>query len=61
MVCFAIKDSNGLYWCGLNYWDKQLRKAKLYKSIKWATEVKNNSRFRGKTLSIVSVEIHEVN
>lgn len=60
MMCFAIKDANGFYWCGLNYWDKQLRKAKLYNSIKWATEVKNDSRFRSKMLRIVSVEIYEV-
>lgn len=60
MTCYAIKDNRGVYWCGLNYWDKQLRKAKLYNSIKWATEVMKDRKLKDRTLNIVKVEIHEV-
>lgn len=60
MICFVIKDSGGFYWCGMNHWDKQLRKAKLYTSKKWATEVKSDSRFKNMELNIIAVEINEV-
>ena len=36
---YVIKFNNGLYWCGYNTSDKQLRKAKIYTSIKYAREV----------------------
>ena len=36
---YVIKFNNGLYWCGYNSSDKQLRKAKIYTSIKYAREV----------------------
>ena len=36
--CFAIKNENGFYYCGLKKWDKQIRKAKIYTSIKYAQE-----------------------
>ena len=43
---YVIKNEyNGLYWCGLKQWDKQLRKAKIYHSEKYATDaIKQYSR-----------------
>ena len=35
---YVIKFNNGLYWCGYNTADKQIRKAKIYNSIKYARE-----------------------
>lgn len=35
-ISFAIKNTYGLYYCGLKVWDKQVRKAKLYHSRKYA-------------------------
>ena len=35
---YAVKFNNGLYWCGYNTADKQIRKAKIYTSIKYAQE-----------------------
>lgn len=39
---YVIKFDNDLYWCGLNTVDKQIRKAKVYNSIKYATETAEN-------------------
>lgn len=39
---YVIKFDNDLYWCGLNTVDKQIRKAKIYNSIKYATETAEN-------------------
>ena len=36
---YVIKFDNGLYWCGYNKADMQIRKAVIYKSIKKAFEV----------------------
>lgn len=30
---------DGTYWCGLNHWDKQLRKAQMFHSLKYANDV----------------------
>ena len=35
---YVVKFNNGLYWCGYNTADKQIRKAKIYTSIKYAQE-----------------------
>lgn len=43
----------GTYWCGLNTWDNQLRKAKVFYSLKYANEV--HDRF--KELKLKNVEI----
>lgn len=32
----VLKNSDGIYYCGLHTCDKQLRKAKIYHSAKWA-------------------------
>lgn len=34
----VIKDEKDNYYCGLNKWDKQLRKAKIYHSERYAKE-----------------------
>ena len=62
---YAIKDKNGFYYIGYNYighnqWDKQLRKAKLYHSIFYANQIKEDNRFISRELSIVKVFIEEV-
>lgn len=60
MIYYAVKDADGLYWCGMNYWDKQLRKARFYNSLKYARAVLEDSRFREKELKIITAELHEV-
>ena len=35
---YVVKFNNGLYWCGYNTANKQIRKAKIYTSIKYARE-----------------------
>lgn len=57
---FAIKDKNGFYYCGYNYWDKQLRKATLYKSYQMAINVRDDKRFRERKPFIIQVEISEI-
>lgn len=66
---YVIKYANGQYFCGLNQFDKQLRKAKIYTSKKWITEVaeelKTRKRYNQKVAptleyKIVKVEIKEV-
>ena len=32
---------DGMFYCGMKYWDKQLRKAKIYHSLKYAKDVVN--------------------
>ena len=56
---FVIKniDTNE-YFIGFNKWDKQLRKAKIYHSIKYANDVINDSEY--KNLKIVKILIREV-
>lgn len=58
---YVIKDSiTKEYFCGMNTWDKQLRKAKIYHSVKYANDVMNDSRFGNRTMNIAKVEIKEV-
>lgn len=59
-ICFAIKDENGLYYCGLKKWDKQLRKAQLFHSFKYAAAVRDNPDFAAVGLKIVRVRISEI-
>lgn len=56
--CYAVKFNDGSYWIGRNKWDKQLRKAKLFHSLKYANEV--IERFPQHNPKIVKVEIREV-
>lgn len=46
-------EDHGTYWCGLNTWDDQLRKANIFHSLKYANEV--HERF--KQLKLKNVEI----
>lgn len=57
-VCFAVKDEEGFYWCGLNKWDKQLRKAQLFHSWKWAIEARDR-KCGARSTRIVKVRITE--
>ena len=59
-LVYAVKDSNGNYFIGYNHWDKQIRKAKLYRSYKYAKETMDDSRFADREKSIVQVRITEV-
>ena len=57
---FAVKDREGYYFIGLNKWDKQLRKAKLYHSYKYAKETRDDVRFIERDTFIVRVRITEL-
>lgn len=57
---FAIKDTeSNLYFVGFGQFDKQLRKAKLYTSERYANEVINDKRFKDRNLTLVKVMISE--
>ncbi|MSS07118.1 hypothetical protein FYJ38_00495 [Clostridium sp. WB02_MRS01] len=56
---FAVKDREGYYFIGYNKWDKQLRKAKLYHSYKFAKETCDDVRFIERETFIVRVQICE--
>lgn len=58
-MVFAAKDKDGYYFIGNNQWDKQLRKAKLYRSYKWAQDIQNDTRFIERDIVIVRVRIYE--
>lgn len=57
---FAVKDREGYYFIGFNKWDKQLRKAKLYHSYKYAKEIRDDVRFIERDTFIVRVRITEL-
>lgn len=57
---FVVKDSqSNEYFCGMNIWDKQLRKAKIYHWERYAKEITNDTRFKRRKLIIVPVTIME--
>lgn len=58
MNFFAVKSNDGSYWIGYDQWDKQIRKAKLFVSLKYAHAVVK--RYPKLTPKIVKVEIREV-
>ena len=57
---YAVKDSNGYYYIGYNRWDKQIRKAVLYRSLKYAKETMDARRFADRERFIVKVRITEI-
>lgn len=48
-------ENDGTYWCGFNKWDKQLRKAKVFQSLKYANEL--HRRFDALKLKNVEIRI----
>lgn len=57
---YVVKDSiTKEYYCGMNKWDKQLRKATIYHSIRYANAIMKDSRFSNRTMGVVKVEIKE--
>ena len=60
VITFAIKDRNGYFYTGYNTWSKQLRKAKLYNSYKWAKEIRDDIRFVERETFIVRVRTMEL-
>lgn len=36
---YVIQADDGMFYCGMRYWDKQLRKAKIYHSLSFARYV----------------------
>lgn len=56
--CFAIKNECGEYYTGCG-WDKQLRKAKLYHSYKYAKDIRDAPGYDALAKKIVKVRISE--
>ena len=63
---YVVKFNNGLYWCGYNTADKQIRKAKIYTSVKYAREAGMDVLSRRRIINlntdgfqIVEVELKE--
>lgn len=59
-LCFALKTEGGTYYCGLNKWDEQVRKAQLFHSEKRAKEASDAQEKKNGIVShIVRVFIAE--
>ena len=56
---FAVKDREGYYFIGYNKWDRQLRKAKLYHSYRYAKKTCDDVRFIERDTFIVRVSVFE--
>lgn len=59
-LVFAVKDRNGFYYIGMNKWDKQVRKATLYRQYKYAKEMCDDIRFIERDTYIVRIRIMEL-
>lgn len=59
-TCYAVKDENGVYYCGLKKWDKQLRKAQLFHSFRWAKQIRDCPAYAGQGTRIVRIQIDEI-
>ena len=57
---YVVKFNNGLYWCGYNTADKQLRKAKIYTSIKYAQEAGMDCLSRRKHINLTADDFQVV-
>lgn len=56
-----LDTENNTYYCGLNTWDKQLRKAKIYHQNKWADDVIKDYNKKGKSkLTKITVSINVI-
>ena len=55
---FAIKNDGDGYYTGFG-WDKQLRKAKLYHSFKYAKDIRDSPCYASLGTKIVKVRISE--
>lgn len=54
----VIKDmKTNEYYAGFNNWDKQLRKAKIYHSKRYANDVLVDSRFSNRKLVLINIII----
>lgn len=67
MHLYVIKFSNGTYWCGYNKADKQLRKAKIYTSLRIADDVGKDALtrlrhqdFNADSYQVVEVDLKEI-
>lgn len=62
----VLKNSQGLYYCGLNKFDNQIRKSQIYHSVKYAEaacrDINSAENLPGliKDFTLVNVEIKEV-
>ena len=57
---YVVKSSNNTYYIGMNQWDNQLRKAKIYHSERYANDIVNSTRFSDMELQLVKIEIREI-
>lgn len=59
-IVFAVKDIEGFYYTGMNKWDKQVRKATLYRQYRYAKDMRDDIRFIERDTYIVRVRITEL-
>lgn len=59
-IVFAVKDREGFYYTGMNKWDKQVRKATLYRQYGYAKDMRDDKRFIERDTYIVRVRITEL-
>lgn len=57
---FIVVSDTGEYFCGGNIFDKQLRKAKIYHSMRYANQAVNDNSYKYKKLHIEKVVIMTV-
>lgn len=57
----VVQSENGGFWCGMNSWDVQLRKAQIFHSLKYAGDVvKRFNQYNCKILEVSMSIIGEV-
>lgn len=52
---YVVQSDDGEFWCGMNIWEKQLRKSKIFHSLKYAGEC--CERFKQRNPKIVEVSL----
>ena len=57
---YAIKSEGGYYYNGLNQFVRELRSAKLYKSLKRLEETRKDKKFKNIETKVVKVRVEEV-
>lgn len=55
---YVIQSEDGMFYCGMRYWDTQLRKAKIYHSLAFAHDVadayeENNCKILEVSMTII--------
>jgi hypothetical protein len=57
---YVVQNYDGYFWCGLKSWSKQLRKAQVFTSLRYAKDVIRTAEYGCRILEISMSIIGEV-